>query len=142
MMAAERRFNQLLLEAVDEGLSSLGESAKQAIYYHLEEDFNITRQEIPQKIEGFTAAIEHIFKSGAPHIKILMMKRLHQKAGGGLHWSQEKELTFVEYVAAVRRNFVERRQEDILVALMDRRERVVEGGIDHGSGCDFVGCGV
>lgn len=35
------------------------------IYYHLEKDFNISRQEIPQKIENFTAAMEEIFNSGA-----------------------------------------------------------------------------
>lgn len=124
--AAERRFSQLLLEAIDEGLSSLGESPKQSIYYHLEKDFNISRQEIPQKIENFTAAIEEIFKSGASHIKILMMKRLHQKVGGSLNWSQGKELTFAEYIAAVKRNYVKRRHGAILTRLMERREATIK----------------
>jgi len=38
-----RGFEKLLLDAVDEGLAWLGESASRAIYYHLENDFNIKR---------------------------------------------------------------------------------------------------
>ena len=37
-------FNLIMLEAVDEALSFLGESAKRAIYYHLEEKFKIRRE--------------------------------------------------------------------------------------------------
>jgi len=42
-------FNLIMLEAVDEALSFLGESAKRAFYYHLEEKFKIRREEIPIK---------------------------------------------------------------------------------------------
>ena len=44
-------FNLVMLEAVDEALSFLGESAKRAFYYHLEEKFKIRREEIPIKID-------------------------------------------------------------------------------------------
>ena len=40
-------FNLIMLEAVDEALSFIGESAKRAFYYHIEEKFKIKREEIP-----------------------------------------------------------------------------------------------
>ncbi|MGB9135567.1 MAG: hypothetical protein WCC63_08335, partial [Candidatus Bathyarchaeia archaeon] len=60
-----RKFKKLLLEAVEESLSTLGETPKQAIYYHLKEAFKIGRQEIPDKIDEFVFAIEDIFGQGA-----------------------------------------------------------------------------
>jgi len=51
-------FNRLLLEAVDEGLSSMGESSRQAVYFHIEKNSNIRRHEIPCRIEDFDTAIE------------------------------------------------------------------------------------
>ena len=45
-------FNSIMLEAVDEALSFLGESAKRAFYYHLEEKFKIRREKIPAKIDA------------------------------------------------------------------------------------------
>lgn len=57
---SKRDFEKLLLEAVDEGLSSLGEPSKQAIYFHLEKGFNIKKQEIPYKITTFAKAVEKI----------------------------------------------------------------------------------
>jgi hypothetical protein len=46
---AERTFDNLLLEAIDEGLSSLGESVRQSVYFHLQKSFHISREEIPER---------------------------------------------------------------------------------------------
>jgi len=47
-LARKRKaFENLLTEAVDEGLASLGESAKQAIYFHLENKFKIAKKRHP-----------------------------------------------------------------------------------------------
>jgi hypothetical protein len=99
-------FNKLLLEAVDEGLASIGESSKQAIYFHLEKRFNVKKQEIPHKIEAFANGIEKIFGLGADFLKILIMKQLYKKVGGSLKWPASKDLTFSEYVAATKRSFL------------------------------------
>ena len=96
-------FEELLLEATDEGLTLLGESAKQVVYYHLENDFRINRQDIPYKIEEFTDAIESIFGVGARILEIQIMKCLFKKVGYTFkHYSRSKNLTFTEYMAAVR----------------------------------------
>ena len=54
-------FEKLLIEAIDESFSSLGESPKQAILFHLENTFKIKKQEIPNKIDSFDHAIKKLF---------------------------------------------------------------------------------
>jgi len=108
----KRDFEKLLLEAVDEGLFLLGESSKQAIYYHLEKGFNLKRHELPYKIEEFADAIEKIFGLGANFFEILIMKRLYIKDGRTLKWQGSKDFTFTEYVAAVRRSFLEKKRAE------------------------------
>ena len=93
-----RIFEKLLLESIDEALSSLGMSTKH-IYFHLEKDFNIKKQDIPHKIEEFADAIEKIFGLGARVLEIQIMKRLYQKVGPFKHFP-ERNLTFTEYVEA------------------------------------------
>jgi hypothetical protein len=96
-------FEELLREAIDEGLSLLGESSKQVVYFHLEKTFKMNRQEIPYKIEEFIAAIERIFGTGAKILEIQIMKCLFKKVGYKLKkYSGQKSLEFTEYVEAVK----------------------------------------
>ncbi|UCE96748.1 MAG: hypothetical protein JSV51_03925 [Candidatus Bathyarchaeota archaeon] len=93
------KLEHLLLEAIDEGLSALGDSGKQAIYYHLEKSFKLSKREIPEKIEEFAAAIEHIFGEGAVLLEIHIMQRLHEKAGNGaIFCAKGDQLYFTEYM--------------------------------------------
>jgi hypothetical protein len=108
----KRDFDELLMEAVDEGLSALGESSKQAIYFHLEKGFNVTKEEIPDKVEVFAVAIEKIFGLGANFLEILIRQRLYQILDGSLEWNGTKNLTFAKYVAVVRRRFFEKRAKE------------------------------
>ncbi len=97
------RFRKLLLEAVDEALSSLGDSVKQAIYFHLEKTFEIKKQEIPDRIEEFTKAIEEIFGLGAKLLEIRIMESFYEKDGHMFKYFPEKdELLFPEYMKAAR----------------------------------------
>ena len=105
---SKRSFEKLLMEAVDDGLSSLGDSAKHAIYFHLEKTFNINRRDIPSKIEEFADAIEKIFGFGAKPIEVLIMRRLYEKVGGVVEYPEHKELVFAEYVAAARQSFLKK----------------------------------
>jgi len=96
-----RGFERLLLEAIDEGLSSLGDSPKQAIYFYLEKTFKIKKMDIPNKIEEFANVIEKIFGHGAKHLEIQIMKRLYEKVGHGFEYFPEKgDLLFTEYIEA------------------------------------------
>jgi len=105
---SKKDFDRLLLEAVDEGLSSIGESSREAIYFHLKKSFNIEKHEIPHKIESFAHAIEKIFGLGASFLEILIMKRLHEKVGGCFKWHESKDFTFTTYVASIKQSFLEK----------------------------------
>lgn len=105
---AKRDFQQLLLQAVDEGLSSIGESPKKAIYFHLEKTFKIKKHDIPSNIEVFADAIEKIFGMGADFLEILIMKRLHEKIKIEFDLDNASELRFIEYLGAVEKSLVEK----------------------------------
>lgn len=106
-----RTFEKLFLEAVDEALASLGDSAKQAIYFHLEKKFKIRKSEIPHRVEEFAKGLEEIFGFGAQFIEILVMKRLYERIGQPLEWDESKELMFAEYIIAAKRSFAKRKHE-------------------------------
>jgi hypothetical protein len=96
-------FNKLVLEAVDAGLSSLGDSPKQAIYFYLEKAFKIKRSEIPGRIEEFANALEQIFGHGAKLVEIQIMKLLYEKVEQAFVYFPEKDdLLFTEYMEAAR----------------------------------------
>lgn len=123
-----QEFNRLLLEAVDEGLSMLGESSKQAIYFHLEKRFDIKKQEIPHKIEVFANAIEKIFGLGANFLEILIMKRLYEKLERSFKFYGSEDFTFTEYVAAARRSFMEKKKpRKTAEGLVEYEEMAVKG---------------
>lgn len=119
---SKSRFDKLLLEAVDEGLSSLGESSKQAIYFHLAKSFNVKRNAIPLEIEAFAEAIEKIFGLGANFLEVLIMKRLHEKTGVVFDWNESKKFVFAEYVMAAKKSFKERQKERITMELVECEE--------------------
>jgi hypothetical protein len=108
---SKEEFNRLLLEAVDEGFSAIGESSKQAIYYHLETGFRIKKNEIPQKIDAFADAIEKIFGLGANFLEILIMKFLYEKVKRKVKLKNSKDFKFAIYVKAAERSYLEKRGE-------------------------------
>lgn len=123
---SKQEFDEILLEAVDEVLSSLGQSSKQAIYFHLENSFHIKKQEIPDKIDAFASAIEEVFGLGANFLEISIMRQLHRKIGGSLEWPEYKDLTFVEYVAVAKRSFLQKEEtEEIVEELIQYSEEEV-----------------
>ena len=99
-----KSFDELLLEAIDDALSSLGESVKQSIYFHIQNKF-VSRNEIPTHIKDFQGGLEKIFGDGAQFIEILIMKNLHAKIGVTLTVEADKQLEFVDYVNVAKQNF-------------------------------------
>jgi len=75
----QKNFQKTFLEAVEEGLSSLGDSPKQAILFHLENTFKIKREDIPSNPTEFQKALEKIFGPGATYLEKLILKKLHDK---------------------------------------------------------------
>lgn len=107
-------FDQILLEAIDEALSSLGENVKTAIYFQLEDLFKIKKQEIPAKISDFSSALEQLFGLGARQLEIMFIKNIHDKIKITCKWPTYEwplskwivpEVTFQEYVRLMRQEF-------------------------------------
>ena len=97
-ISSKHNFEEALLEAVDEGLSFLGESGKMAVYYHAERLYGIKKWEIPFRVEDFAEALEKIFGLGARLIEIQIMKSLYSKIGAHLRWDEKLDISFTEYV--------------------------------------------
>jgi hypothetical protein len=104
-------FNRVLLKAIDETLSCLGESSKTVLYHHLETTFKIKKKEIPNKIDDFSKALESLFGLGAEILEIMFMKRLYDKVrAAGEPISCEwvvPEMKFKEYVDLMKQRFEE-----------------------------------
>jgi hypothetical protein len=112
MNTAQQKFDQSLIEAIDEVLSSLGEPVKNHLYIRLENDFSITKSELPKHIEEFSNFLFRIFGSSSNHLEIKFMKTLYGKISADPHFKQRKSITFKEgnltflsYVNRMRESF-------------------------------------
>ena len=110
--SANESFGQILLEAIDEALSALGEGVQVSIYFHLEDKFKIRKHEIPQRVGEFSDALERVFGIGARTLEILFIKSLHSKMKLVCNWPTRcrwvvPEVTFQEYVRLMKQKFEE-----------------------------------
>lgn len=120
----DSNLERFLLEAIDESLSSLGESSKQAIYFHLDKSFNITKQEIPNNVAAFIDALEKIFGLGANFIEALILAKLNEKIEQCSKWHVSKDLTLVEYVASAKQGLTEKKRSENVEVEMSQCTRV------------------
>jgi hypothetical protein len=101
--------DQILLDAIDEALSSLGEDVKTSTVFHLENQFKIKKKEFPHRIDDSQEALEQIFGLGTRYLEILIIKSLHSKLKLICEKSTPEwvvpELTFKEYVRMMKQNF-------------------------------------
>jgi len=103
-IACKQDFERSLLEAIDQGLSSLGESGKQAVYFYLERKFKLDRKEICRRTKDFSDALEKIFGWGANFLEILIMKQLYEKLGKNFKLRSSENLDFATCVDAAKHN--------------------------------------
>ena len=80
-IANSDEFSNLLIDAVDTVLSSLGEKPKSAVYLYLKSVSNITKSAIPAKIDEFSDALEDIFGIGARLLEISIIQNFHSESG-------------------------------------------------------------
>ena len=112
MNTTQQKFDQLLIEAIDEVLCSLGEPVKNQLYIILENDFSITKNELPQQIEEFSNFLFIIFGSSARHLEIKFMKTLYAKISNDQlldHHSiasTDIDMTFLTYVKKMQESLV------------------------------------
>jgi len=100
----QNNLNDIILAAVEDGLSSLGDSPKQAIIFHLETSFHIKKEYIPENLTEFTKALEGIFGPGASYLEKLILKHLYGKLGLKF---EEKSWNFQEYIDNVKKKLLQ-----------------------------------
>lgn len=82
MATDDREFRNLLLEAVDEALSILGETSKDAIFFFIKEKFGLGKEEIPQNLEKFSNALRMMFgDTGCFFLEEQILNRLYTRLG-------------------------------------------------------------
>ena len=122
-----KKFETVLVEAIDEAFSALGENAKTSIYFYLEHSLIIPKQHIPYRVDDFSDALERIFGRAAKHLEILIMKKLHEKINCLYEWNGPKwlvpDLTFVKYVELLRLYYEDKRETVELEVWVNAEER-------------------
>ena len=110
MAVKAREFEQLLLNSIDEALLSLGESGRQSIYFHLDQNFDVKKELITKNLEQFQFGLEKIFGVGARFIEILIMKNLYCKINKPLNGENNINLEFLKYVENAKQSYVSNAQ--------------------------------
>ena len=113
MKSLQESFDALLLEAIDEGLCSLGEPMKNHLYIILENSFGIKKHEIPKEIEVFSNTLHRLFGWGACRLEIKFMERLYSKIKikiehpeSNLYKWIENDFSFIAYLEKMRQKYV------------------------------------
>jgi hypothetical protein len=94
-------FDEAFSEAVDEAFSSLGDSAKQAVYWYVTTNHGLQKKDLASRIEDFAAALEAFFGSGSSVIEIMILEKLSSRTGAAL--TGEDYARFVETVKRFRK---------------------------------------
>lgn len=103
------KFNRVLLDAIEGGLSSLGDSPREAIFYHLETSFRLKKENIPLNLPEFKQALERIFGPGAPYLEKIIIRCLYERLGLG--FEEPGHVDFVAYVNDAKRRVT--REEEV-----------------------------
>jgi len=102
-MKGRDNFNKLLLKVIDEELKQIfGEAATLIIYNHLEKNYSLKRQEIPEKLEVFIGGLEEFLSSGAQVVEKIILQKVYSSFG---FQRQIKEgYSFIDYVTELKKN--------------------------------------
>lgn len=89
------------MDAIDDGLSFLGEGGKKSLYYQIEKRYQIRSKDIPQKLDEFHQALYGIFGYGASIIEILIVKKLYSTLA--LEFEEHNGWHLTEYIAQLQK---------------------------------------
>ncbi|MGA2681057.1 MAG: hypothetical protein ABSF44_04565 [Candidatus Bathyarchaeia archaeon] len=111
-ISKQRKFDEYLIEAIDEVLTLLGAAVKNTIFLNLENNFNIPKNEIPNHLNEFTHYLQQTFDVGAARLEIEFMRHLHSKINVNFQVNKNEwivpnteELTFEDYVCNARNSY-------------------------------------
>ena len=96
-MKHKDKLNKLLLNAVDDELKQIfGEAATSIIYNHLEINYSLKREEIPEKLEVFIRGLEEFLSSGAHVVEKMVLKKVYLSFG--FQYRIKEGYNFIDHV--------------------------------------------
>lgn len=95
-MPDESMDEHKILQCVDDGLQTLGDSSKKAIYYYLKKNFRLKREEIPIKPEIFCRGLTTMFGEEGTHI---IERWIIEKLRTSFDLKQRSKITLAEAIA-------------------------------------------
>lgn len=106
-----RELEKRIVKCIDHVLLQLGKNIRYVIYWYLEKEFGIKKEDIPKRPKEFIRALETVFGSGAKVMERLMIDVMEEefklnlqvedleeavqevyRAAGRGHWSWAKHL--------------------------------------------------
>jgi hypothetical protein len=98
-MPSESTDDQRILQCIDDGLQTLGDSGKKAIYYYLKKNFKLKRQKIPKKPEIFCRGLTLMFgDEGADIIE----KWIIEKLKTSFHLEHQSDIKFAKAIDIIK----------------------------------------
>lgn len=105
MSQVQKSFEAVLLEAVDDSLKNhLGQSVRALIYFRVERDHSLRKDEIPQRLGDFFSTIQGIFGEGAAIVEKWIVERLCEELG--VNYENVKDQGFPVAVEEVRKRSI------------------------------------
>jgi len=101
-LSSKKNIDQIIVDAVDESLLIMSETVRNHIYSHLKKVYGVDRKDIPEKLEAFDKALEHIFGAEAVNvITRVIAKRLYDKVG--MVFNQNKGWKLTDYISDIKK---------------------------------------
>lgn len=81
----------------------LGNEPKLAVYQYLSSIHSLDREQIPEKVDQFSAGMRKALGSASKVIERLILKKLYQRIGST--YREVSDLDFTDYVTEAKRRF-------------------------------------
>ncbi len=94
------KADKMLIEAIDEALSILGNNAKMMVYYFLESECGLKKEDIPSNLKGFHDGLHLLFGIGANIIEKHIYSCIQNKIGVRIRIEPEQD--FVEILSKLK----------------------------------------
>jgi len=98
-MSSESELERRIILCVDAGLQVLGNGGKRVIYYYLEKNFMLKREDIPKKPKKFLKGLDLMFGEQG---KDLIEKWIVEKLKITFNLKQQSKITFTKAVEMIK----------------------------------------
>jgi hypothetical protein len=95
-------FRTVVSEAVDEAFTMLGQTISCKLYSLLENNYELSREEIPERIDKFVDVLEQVFGASALLIEIEIMKNIRRKVPRFEFKVKDRYVAFDQYLDSLR----------------------------------------